>query len=133
MPRLDLTPQQDGYVWLLVTDENGCYKEVKFFIDVIKDYKVFVPTAFSPNNDGVNDYLSIFAKDGIQVAEIKVFDQWGELVYSVDKPEMNQESKGWDGSFYGRPMNTGVFVWVLKAIYPDGSEEILSGETTLIR
>lgn len=131
--RLDLTPQQDGYVWLLVTDENGCYKEVKFFIDVIKDYKVFVPTAFSPNNDGVNDYLSIFAKDGIQVAEIKVFDQWGELVYSVDKPEMNQESKGWDGSFYGRPMNTGVFVWVLKAIYPDGSEEILSGETTLIR
>lgn len=130
---LIIQPKQDGYVWLNVQDENGCAKQVKFFVDVVKDYHVFVPTAFSPNNDGVNDFLSVFARDGISVVDFAVFDQWGEMVYSVKSPVMNEESKGWDGSLRGQPMNSGVYIWMLKAKYPDGSTETLSGETTLLR
>ena len=46
---------------------------------------------------------------------------------------MNNETAGWDGTFRGKPMNTGVFVWMLNVTYIDGTKEVLSGETSLLR
>ena len=130
---ISFLPLQTGNVWLKVTDDQGCSKVLSFNVKIEKEFKVFVPTAFSPNNDGVNDFLSVFGKDNIRVSDFAVFDQWGEKVFFSSDPEMNTESKGWDGLFRGKPLNSGVFIWMLKAKYPDGTEEILSGETTLLR
>lgn len=130
---IEILPSQSGYIWLNVKDEQGCGKLLKFNVRIIKDYHVYVPTGFSPNADGVNDFLSIFAKDNIIVQDFVVFDQWGELIYQNNDPEINNDSKGWDGTFKGKPLNTGVFVWMLKAKFPDGTSEILSGETTLLK
>ena len=60
---ISFIPQQTGNVWLNITDDQGCTKKMQVNVRVIKDYQVFVPTAFSPNFDGVNDYLAIFGKD----------------------------------------------------------------------
>jgi hypothetical protein len=55
------------------------------------------------------------------------------LVYSASDFQPNDTSIGWDGNFRGKPMNPGVYVWVLEAEYLDGSKETFSGNTTLIR
>lgn len=130
---MQIVPNQTGVVWFKVSDDQGCNQTAKFLVRIQNDQHVFVPTAFSPNQDGVNDCLSVFGKTGIVVRDFYVFDQWGEMVYFNNLPEMNNETSGWDGTFRGKPMNTGVFVWMLNVTYIDGTKEVLSGETSLLR
>lgn len=70
---------------------------------------VFIPTAFSPNNDGLNDYYKPVCA-GLSTYIFEIYDRWGELIYT-DSPE----SKGWDGTFRGRPLNPGLFIFRLAA------------------
>jgi gliding motility-associated-like protein len=72
--------------------------------------QVFVPTAFTPNNDGKND-LAIPIAAGIKNMEyFRVFNRWGELVFST-----SESGKGWDGRVKGQIQHTGTFVWLVKA------------------
>jgi gliding motility-associated-like protein len=62
-----------------------------------------------------------------------VYDRWGELVYESGEFEVNSEANGWDGSYRGKPLMPGVYIWQVIVTYPDGREEALEGQTTLIR
>ncbi len=87
---------------------------------------VFVPTAFSPNEDGYNDVLFIYG--GIKDFEFKIFNRWGEKVF-----ETSEQSKGWDGSYDGKPIGSGVFAYTLKGKLPDGTPVVRNGNITLMR
>ncbi|MCX6312207.1 MAG: CotH kinase family protein [Bacteroidetes bacterium] len=89
---------------------------------------VFIPTAFSPNNDNNNDMLFIHGLDPNQNAEIIIFNRWGQQVF-----ETKDMSQGWDGNSGGTPCPSGVYAYMLKATNPDGSSEIKSGNITLMR
>jgi len=128
-----ISPNYTGTCWLLVESNTGCKVKVPFGVHVIRNNQLFVPTAFSPNQDGINDKLAIFGKDGNTVQLFQIFDHWGELVYSNSQVELNNEFQGWDGSFNGKAMNTGVFIWMAQVTHKDGSTETLSGETTLLK
>jgi len=79
-------------------------------ITVVDRTGIYVPTAFTPNNDGKNDRLRIVAYGRVKLHNFTVFNRWGEAVYtSADF------SEGWDGSLRGTPAVAGVYVWVLKA------------------
>ncbi len=69
----------------------------------------FVPNAFSPNNDGLNDYFKPITA-GLSAYIFEIYDRWGTLVYT-DTPE----SKGWDGTFRGEPAPLGAYVYRLSA------------------
>lgn len=71
---------------------------------------VFIPNAFSPNGDGLNDYFKPVTA-GLNSYIFQIYDRWGQLVYE-DSPE----SKGWDGTFRGKPIEEGVYVYRLSAI-----------------
>jgi len=95
---------------------------------------IYVPNAFSPNNDGINDELKPFVKSILEFNyyQFKVFNRWGNIVFSTDNSE-----KGWDGKIGNKEVEmTGIYVWSLEYELKNGTGNkkfIKSGEVTLIR
>ncbi len=89
---------------------------------------VFIPTAFSPNGDGQNDMLFIHGINAGSDAEIVIFNRWGQQVFQT-----KDMSWGWDGNKGGEACPSGVYAYYLKAVNPDGTTEIKSGNITLMR
>ena len=114
-------------------DGKGCEATDRINVNVARPREIAVPTGFSPNGDGVNDILRVHGRKGARVKVFRVFDRWGELLYETGDFEVNDPLRGWDGTFRGELLNSGVYVWYLVAGYPDGSEESFQGQTTLIR
>lgn len=86
-----------------------------------------VPTAFSPNNDGENDFL--FVKGAaIEKMDLKIFNRWGQLVFETIDP-----NKGWDGTFNGQPQPIDAYAYVLNVTFIDGTSKLLKGNITLLR
>lgn len=114
-------------------DENGC--EDNDFVNVFirKPRIVAVPTGFTPNGDGTNDRLLVHGQDGTTIRTFRIYDRWGELLYEARDFEVNDANFGWDGSFIGKMMNGGVYLWYVDAEYIDGVREVFKGQTTMIR
>ena len=95
---------------------------------------VFVPNVFSPDDDGINDRLTLFAGPEITRVHIfRVFSRWGELVFSADNFLPNDPTLGWDGTFLGQDMDPAVFVWFAEVELADGSIERIKGDVVLLR
>ena len=89
---------------------------------------VFVPSGFTPNNDGRNDVLRPVAV-GIKAIEyFNIYNRWGQLLFST---KIN--GRGWDGKIKGQLQPTGTFVWMVKATDYTGAAYFQKGVTTLIR
>jgi gliding motility-associated-like protein len=94
-----------------------------------------VPTGFTPNGDGNNDLLIVHGKSKniVRINEFAIYDRWGEAVYQNINFDINDTAIGWDGTFRGEEMDSGVYVWVLQVQFEDGSTDDFTGHTTLIR
>ncbi|WP_316739376.1 putative Ig domain-containing protein [Pedobacter aquatilis] len=88
---------------------------------------VYVPNAFTPNNDGKNDIFLVY---GTTIASVKmnIYTQWGQLIFQVDST-----TTGWDGTFRGVPQPSGVYVYMIEVISTDGTKVMKKGTVTLIR
>jgi gliding motility-associated-like protein len=120
---------------LTATDANGCTGTDFIKIKVEKPRGIFVPSGFSPNGDGQNDLLVVHG-EGRQVREIirfRVYDRWGELVWEDKNFQVNDLTRGWDGTLRGGACDPGLFIWVLEALYLDGYRAEHQGEVLLIR
>ncbi len=118
---------------LNAVDSIGCRAEIKVRVYVVKNNPILVPSAFSPNGDKVNDLLLVHGRPGTTVLRFRIFDRWGELLYEAGGFEVNTATIGWDGTFRGTPMSSGVFIWEVDALLPDGRQETFKGHTTLLR
>ncbi|MFQ5445481.1 MAG: PKD domain-containing protein [Saprospiraceae bacterium] len=113
---------------------NGCSDSDQLTLFVRKDRQVYVPNAFSPNNDGRNDFFEIYA--GPQVANIKsflIFNRWGESVWKYLDFKPGDPLGRWNGRFRGQPMNPAVFTWFAEIEFVDGSTELFEGDVTLMK
>ena len=114
-----------------VTDAFGCtwQDQVTIYVtDVIcEEPYIYVPNAFTPNQDGKNDILYVESSVGYEL-QFMIYDRWGELVF-----ETNDLDQGWDGRFKGKLLSPGVYVYHLK--FTCYSNEIFTkkGNITLIR
>ena len=86
-----------------------------------------LPSAFSPNGDGNNDFLFVYGGQ-IEKIYLSIYDRWGEMVF-----ETTNKDQGWDGTYKGEPASSGVYVYKFKAVFWDGDIESKSGNITLIR
>ena len=121
-------------------DENGCESTDEITIEVIKIRNINVPTAFTPNGDSANDRLIVHGKEGTKILSFRVYDRWGTLVYengstteNGDEYLTNDESTGWTGTYRGKEVDPGVFLWQVEVEYIDGLKESFQGGTTLLR
>jgi len=126
-------PEQTTVYCVTVTDQNSCQDSACITITVeelCKDqFAAFIPTAFSPNNDGENDILTIKLSQGcIKSFTFKIFDRWGELVF-----ETSDANTGWDGMYKGRLMNSGMFTYIFNGLLTDKEDIIRKGNISLIR
>ncbi|HEY1046137.1 MAG TPA: gliding motility-associated C-terminal domain-containing protein [Bacteroidia bacterium] len=104
-----LSNNQAHNVTLTSYNEYGCSNEQTQSIFEERRPMVFVPNAFSPNNDGINDRLRIVSM-GMQTWTIRIFNAWGEMVY-----EGNQAQTYWDGSYQNRLCIAGNYVWQMES------------------
>lgn len=120
-------PEETTEFVLISRDLNGCTGSDTILVYVNFIPGIGVPTAFSPNNDGVNDLLVV---EGLALDEIRfrVYNRYGILVFDTE----NQKN-GWDGNYKGRPENPGVFTWTMEYKFNNDREGVLSGNTTLVR
>jgi gliding motility-associated-like protein len=118
---------------VLGVDSAGCKALDSVKVNIVKPRFVTVPTAFTPNEDQINDRLYVRGKTGTKVLVFRVYDRWGELLFETQNANVNDPDAGWDGKFKGQPMTSGMYVWYIDAEYIDGAKEILKGNTTLIR
>jgi gliding motility-associated-like protein len=109
-------------------DVNGCSNTDTVIVSVKMDCgEVFVPSAFSPNGDGINDVLYV-SGNCIKYMEFSIYDRWGEKVFYGNDPIV-----GWNGKYHEKLMNTDVFVYFLRAYLYNGDEVKKQGNITLFR
>lgn len=114
---------------VIVQNEAGCTDSAFLQVKVYGTLPtVFVPTAFTPNGDGINDILRPVAAGMSQIVFFRIYTRWGELVYSG-----TQNRIGWDGRINGRIQSTNVYVWQVKAVDYLGQDFFKTGTATLIR
>lgn len=101
---------------------------------------IYLPNAFSPNDDGVNDYFAPQSVDGLaaRIRQFLVFDRWGGLVFRAEDVAFGDAAARWDGRRRGAgalpaPLDPGVFAYVLELVYPDGEVQQLAGEVLMVR
>ena len=132
--RISISPHETTFYEAILTDTNGCLASASLTIRVNKTLRLFVPDAFSPNGDGINDVLMPFG--GAEVIEIRQFtvaDRWGNLVFHQENFPSSDPNWGWDGKQKGQAVATGIYVYFLDALLVDGRTVTVSGDITLLR
>ncbi|HVU54070.1 MAG TPA: gliding motility-associated C-terminal domain-containing protein [Puia sp.] len=114
-------------VTLTVHNALGCLSRTYQQIDVLKSCYIAVPTAFTPNGDGLNDYLyplNAFKADNL---EFRVYNRWGQLVFTSS----SWLSK-WDGTIGGHPAPADTYVWLLRYIDRETGKPVFQKGTSLL-
>lgn len=130
---LIISPTITTYYCVTVTDTNLCTDTAcaTIIVEPIDcSGNVFIPNAFSPNDDGMNDYFKIHYPNANCIKElyITIYDRWGEKIF-----ESNEITFQWNGIYKSKKLNTAVFVYVLEINYKDGKQTIQKGNLSLIR
>lgn len=110
------------------TDATGCSGTATLiiFVNPVCTKEIFVPTIFSPNGDGSNDQQCVLGNCIVDL-DFSIYDRWGERVFHTD-----DQSKCWDGTHKGKRVNTGVFVYKMRAVMLNGTEIERSGNITVV-
>lgn len=120
---------QDYTVRLVIKNDLNCFDTATHTIKVLTNCYIAIPTAFTPNGDGLNDYLyPTNAYKAIDL-EFKVFNRLGQLIFST-----TDWTNKWDGTFGGNPQDPGTYVWTLQYTNKEtGEKKFSKGTTVLIR
>ncbi|NOT51519.1 MAG: T9SS type B sorting domain-containing protein [Chitinophagaceae bacterium] len=114
---------------VVVTDNIGCPDSAFVTVRVFKtNPSVFVPTAFTPNGDGLNDVVRPIAVGMRRIIYFSIYNRWGELVFTT-----TENKRGWDGRINGYLQSSNVFVWMVSAEDYLGKHYFQKGTVTLIR
>ena len=130
-------PQKTTTYVVTVVNAVGCAAVDSITIEVgasrCGESELFVPNAFTPNNDGENDFLRVRGGE-IRELHLAVYNRWGELVFeSTDAGMTTDPSKGWNGTYRGEELSPDVYIYYLRALCYEGEEFIKKGNVTLIR
>ncbi|MEO6723073.1 MAG: PKD domain-containing protein [Ferruginibacter sp.] len=119
-------PEDNILYKLQVSTTPGCLGTDSIFVKVFKvPPSFYVPTGFSPNNDGRNDIMKPIMLGMRSLKYFRVFNRWGQMLFST-----SQQGRGWDGMFKGSPQDPGTYVWMVEGETYTG--EIIKKQGTVI-
>ncbi len=134
------------YLWqdgstdsIYLTTKPGKYWVQTFFaeynittsdtVEIINCEPIYIPNAFTPNGNGINDVFKIETNKEIIDFKLIIYNRWGELIF-----ESTDINKGWDGTFKNKTVPLGVYVYMLTGIIKDTEEQIKrNGTVTVVR
>ena len=121
--------QQNTLFTVYAVDVNGCKAVDTISVQGHSVTDIFIPNAFTPNSDGVNDQFKIFGDLGnVYFMDVAVFDRWGEKVFESNNPNFE-----WDGTYRGEPAPIGVYIYTATAAFSNGTHRDFKGSVTLMR
>lgn len=119
--------KKDETFTLQTTNADGCVATDDVSIKVVTNFNVFVPKAFTPNGDGINDILKPLPIGIDHLNYFRVYNRYGQEIYST-----KELGKGWDGKIKGTRQPQGAYVWMVEAVDIFGKVITLKGTTILI-
>jgi len=115
---------------------SGCSgtDQVEIRIKELERTGVYIPNSFSPNGDGINDVFRVYGGEGLRmIRQFAVYDRWGNALYLQRDLHPDDPSAGWDGTFRGRAMDPGVYVYAIELELTDGRIRRYKGDVQLLR
>lgn len=110
---------------IVYVSNNGCIGKDTIFVENACPF--FIPNAFTPNNDGINDEYRIIT-DGTNEFELTIFNRWGQMVYRSSDP-----NESWNGTLEGVPEEMGTYIYAVTIRFTNGVSRVMKGNITLIR
>ena len=117
----------DYIITLYVTSAYGCTDSTMGSLHVRLHENIFIPNAFSPNDNDLNDAFAVTAEN-IKTLNIIIFDRWGEVIYTS-----NDKHFRWDGTYNGSPAQQGIYGYIITAKGYNGDENTYNGTLTLMK
>jgi gliding motility-associated-like protein len=122
------TGSTDKLYTIAIKTAAGCVTVDTQFVKVFKEVKFYVPSGFTPNNDGLNDYLKPIAVGIKDIRYFRIYNRWGQLVY-----DLKSDARGWNGTIGGKAQSTQAVVWMAEGIGIDNRVYRQKGTCMLIR
>ena len=138
---INVSPIQTTSYFVTGTNSQGCESIGIVTVTVIREYNVYVPNVFLTSSSHLeHNRLYVYGRN-IELYEFAIFDRWGELVFETDDitTTLRQDGlccrygEGWDGTFRGKALNAGVFVYKITVSFIDGTIISESGNITLLK
>ena len=103
-------------------------------IEVITDPQIYVPNVFTPDNDGLNDWFTLYANESIEeITTLTIYDRWGSLIFETANIEPNDDRLGWDGRFQNELLGNGVYTYHAVLVDTSGGEIQKAGTIQVLR
>ncbi|MCB0597700.1 MAG: gliding motility-associated C-terminal domain-containing protein, partial [Phaeodactylibacter sp.] len=130
-----LQPLQTTTYYFTGITASGCTATDSVRIQVNEVRSVYIPNAFSPNEDGRNDRFVLYADvpNVQEVASMQIFNRWGAVVFEQSNFLPNDLSLGWDGTFKGKEAPAGAYTYVFRVRFLDEVELEYTGAVHLVR
>ncbi|MEQ8702564.1 MAG: gliding motility-associated C-terminal domain-containing protein [Phaeodactylibacter sp.] len=127
-------PTASTYYTLSVTDEAGCRTTDSVFSEVFLTYPAYLPNAFSPNDDGINDTWQPYGGPALERwLQLLVFDRWGGLIFEAQNPNSQNAVLEWDGRAENQPVPIGVYTCIIDGQFIDGTVRQFQTDLLLTR
>lgn len=126
-PNSQITPVNSGEYVIETVNNAGCKAQDEMHVEVTKEYNVYIPNAFSPNYDGINDEFLVYGT-GITKIEVSIFDRWGEKLYTS-----TEQLKGWNGTYKGQECKQDVYTVVINFTTLDNKKHTKTGHVSLLK
>jgi gliding motility-associated-like protein len=127
-PKLIFPDTGTYYYYVKALTTEGCTDSDKVKIIVVADIQLFMPNAFSPNGDYLNEIARIVQAGYGDLDYLRFYDRWGKMLYFT-----NYFREGWDGTYGGKPCDIGTYYWMASAKNIRGESRTFKGEINLIR
>jgi gliding motility-associated-like protein len=98
------------------------------FIKVNPNKDIFIPSAFTPNNDGKNDVFKPFMSIQLKLVSFSIYNRWGERIFTT-----REYNKGWDGKLNDQVQPADVYIWIIKVVDRHKKITEMKGTVALIR
>jgi len=134
LPSVTVKPRETTTYSITVRNQGGCVSKDELTVYVIcNGANVFIPNTFSPNSDGSNDVFFPRGSGVFSIKSFKVFNRWGEMMYSKNDFRANDANAGWDGKYKGQLQNPDVFVYIMEILCDNNTVLTYKGNIALIR
>lgn len=132
---IEIAANFNDVIYATVEDVDGCTATGELNVLVNTFRNVYIPNIFTPDGDGLNDIFRLTIGKGIdRINYMKIYNRWGEMMHLEENLLPTTGNIGeWDGTYKGRRMNPGVYVYLVEVKFLDGRTILYRGSITLLR